>query len=102
MSPTLRNEDTFHALVRRLYDAGMLVELDEVRERVGLFTVARPDDFQRLVVDPRPSNAAWGDPPPVQLTAGPLGAAVAAREAAGTRCVCCGPRQRIVDEVGFI
>ena len=50
MSPTLRNEDTFHALVRRLYDAGMLVELDEVRERVGLFTVARPDDFQRLVV----------------------------------------------------
>ena len=72
MSPTLRNEDTFHALVRRLYDAGMLVELDEVRERVWLFTLARPDDFQRLVVDPRPSNAAWGDPPPVQLPAGPL------------------------------
>ena len=26
--------------------------------------------LQRLVVDPRPSNAAWGDPPLVQLTAG--------------------------------
>ena len=25
-----------------------------------------------LVVDPRPTNAAWGDPPPVRLTSGPL------------------------------
>ena len=39
-------------------------------ERIGLFTVARPDGLQRLVVDPRPSNAAWGDPPPVRLTLG--------------------------------
>ena len=72
MSPSLRQEETFHALVKRLHDAGMLVELDTVRERIGLFTVARPDGLQRLVVDPRPSNAAWGDPPPVRLTAGPL------------------------------
>ena len=72
MSPSLRQEETFHALVKRLHDAGMLVELDSVRERIGLFTVARPDGLQRLVVDPRPSNAAWGDPPPVRLTAGPL------------------------------
>ena len=50
----------------------MLRVLDEVRERVGLFTVARPDDLQRLVVNPRPTNAAWGDPPPVQLAAGAL------------------------------
>ena len=72
MSPSLRDASGFHSLVKRLYDAGMLVELDTVRERIGLFTVARPDGWQRLVVDPRPSNAAWGDPPPVQLTAGPL------------------------------
>ena len=72
MSPSLRDAEGFHALVKRLYDSGMLVELDVVRERIGLFTVARPDGLQRLVVDPRPSNAAWGDPPPVRLTAGPL------------------------------
>ena len=72
MSPSLREASGFHSLVKRLYDAGMLVELDTVRERIGLFTVPRPDGLQRLVVDPRPSNAAWGDPPPVQLTAGPL------------------------------
>ena len=72
MSPTLRNAETYAALVKRMYDAGMLRVLDEVRERVGLFTVARPDDLQRLVVDPRPTNAAWGDPPPVQLAAGAL------------------------------
>ena len=60
MSPSLRHEETFHALVKRLHDAGMLVELDTVRERIGLFTVGRPDGLQRLVVDPRPSNAAWG------------------------------------------
>ena len=70
MSPTLRNAETYVALVKRMYDAGMLRVLDEVRERVGLFTVARPDDLQRLVVDPRPTNAAWGDPPPVRLTLG--------------------------------
>ena len=50
----------------------MLVEVQEVEERVGLFTVDRPDGLQRLVVDPRPTNAAWGDPPPIRLTAGPL------------------------------
>ena len=72
MSPSLRADEAFYALVKRLYDSGMLVELDAVRERIGLFTVARPDGLQRLVVDPRPSNAAWGDPPPVRLTAGPL------------------------------
>ena len=72
MSPSLRDEEVFHVLVKRLYDSGMLVELDAVRERIGLFTVSRPDGLQRLVVDPRPSNAAWGDPPPVRLTAGPL------------------------------
>ena len=72
MSPPLRNAETLHALVARMWDAGMLVVLGAVKERVGLFTVARPDGLQRLVVDPRPTNAAWGDPPPVQLAAGAL------------------------------
>merc|ERR1711904_620664 len=72
MSPPLRNAETLHALVARMWDAGMLVVLGAGKERVGLFTVARPDDLQRLVVDPRPTNAAWGDPPPVQLAAGAL------------------------------
>ena len=31
MSPFLRDADGFHALVKRLYDSGMLVELDVVR-----------------------------------------------------------------------
>ena len=72
MSPTLRDPACFQALVKRMWDAGMLVEVEQVRERVGLFTVGRSDGLQRLVVDPRPTNEAWGDPPPVRLTSGPL------------------------------
>ena len=53
MSLPLRNAETLHALVARMWDAGMLVVLGAVKERVGLFTVARPDGLQRLVVDPR-------------------------------------------------
>ena len=71
-SPSLRDSGTRDALVRRLWDAGMLREVNEVRERVGLFTVARPDGLQRLVVDPRPTNVAWGEPPPVRLTSGAM------------------------------
>jgi len=72
MSPSLREPSGLHTLVKRMWDSGMLIPVSNVRERVGLFTVPRPDGLQRLVVDPRPTNAAWGDPPPVHLTAGAL------------------------------
>ena len=72
MSPPLREETCYLELVKRMWDADMLVLLPHVRERVGLFTVPRPDDLQRLVVDPRPTNEQWSDPPPVHLTSGPL------------------------------
>ncbi len=71
-SPPLRDASVRDVLVKRMWDAGMLRVLSEVRERVGLFTVPRPDGLQRLVVDPRPTNAAWGPPPPIHLTSGPM------------------------------
>ena len=71
MSP-LREESCYFELVKRMWDADMLFLLPQIRERVGLFTVPRPDGLQRLVVDPRPTNEQWTDPPPVHLTSGPL------------------------------
>ena len=55
MSP-LREESCYFELVKRMWDADMLALLPQFRERVGLFTVPRPDGLQRLVVDPRPTN----------------------------------------------
>ncbi len=71
-SPSLRVEAVRDEFIKRMWDAGMLRVLQDVRERVGLFTVGRSDGLQRLVVDPRPTNAAWCPPPPIHLTSGPL------------------------------
>ena len=71
-SPSLREDEPLRRLVRRLWDSGMLRRLTYVRERVGLFTVARPDGKQRLIVDSRPTNEQWIEPPAVRMTSGQL------------------------------
>ena len=91
MSPPLREEARYLELVKRMWDADMLVMSPHVRERVGLFTVPRPDDLQRLVVDPRPTNEQWTDPPPVHLTSGPLLARQLQRGRRGATSSAAGP-----------
>jgi len=70
-SPPLREPAVRWALIRRLWEAGMLRRLDSLAAEVGLFTVRRSDGLQRLVVDPRQTNAAWEDPASMQLAVGP-------------------------------
>ena len=44
----------------------------DVKERIALFTVARPDGFQRFITDARPTNERWCDRAPGRVTPGSL------------------------------
>ena len=72
--PALRDENEKLELLSRMYQAGMLTYVKEVRETVGLFTVAKdadPDSGQvlksRLIWDCRKANILFHDPPWVPL-----------------------------------
>ena len=45
MRPSLRVPAVYYAVVLRMWQAGMVRLTEEVTARVGIFTVARPDDF---------------------------------------------------------
>ena len=48
----LRDDAGREAMIKRMWDSGILRVVDSVRSTVGLFTVSRPDGLQRLIVDP--------------------------------------------------
>jgi len=69
--PQLRNPRQRAALVTRLLESNLVEISLEDGIRVGIFTVLKSHGRrQRLIVDARLSNAAFCDPPPVDLPTG--------------------------------
>ena len=72
--PALRSKSERLELLSRMYQAGMLDYVKEVKEKVGLFTVAKdvdPDSGavlkSRLIWDCRKVNILFPDPPWIPL-----------------------------------
>ena len=56
------------ALIQRLHQLGMVVFKSSVKVVNGVFAVIKDDDSDRLIIDARPSNSVFDDPPPASLS----------------------------------
>jgi len=61
------SHDEYVRLLRRMDVSGMLVFTTSPKVVNGVFAVVKPDGSQRLIIDARPANLAFVDPPRVTL-----------------------------------